>query len=219
MAFGKLGLVANPTWSGTPGRPQAVRIIDPGPGQVQLPVDHGMPGAAGIHQADGDLGVLDPPSSAGVLALHPNRGYPLLEIPGLIHHQDRLGVTDVLDQQGAHVVADRILVPHRPGQQVLHPIGAGIAGMLSDRPAVLTRQVRKQPTHERPGPPPQLHPSKPTRNPAHHLVDQLLPPGRFHGYAVACGHRLICCRHNTGSSMVAALVCWPRLTAGGGPSG
>jgi len=173
-----------------------------------------MSGAAGIHQVDGDLGVLDPPSGAGVLALHPNGRRSLLEVSGLVDHQDRLGVAEVLDYQGAHVVADRVVVPHSPGQQVLHPVGVGVAGVLGDRPAVLAGQVRKQPAHEGPGPPPQLYPSEPARDPAQHLVEQLLPPGRFHGYAVACGHRLIFgCPHNTGSSTVAALVCSPCLTA------
>ena len=91
--------------------------------------------------------------------------------------------------------------------------------MLSDRPAVLAGQVRKQPAHERPGAPPQLYPSKPTSDPAHHLVEQLLPAGRFGGYAVAWGHRLIFgCPHNTRSSTVAFLVCSPRLTAVRRPS-
>jgi hypothetical protein len=39
------------------------------------------------------LGVLDPPGRAGVLALHPDRGLALLEVPGLVYHQDRIGVT------------------------------------------------------------------------------------------------------------------------------
>jgi hypothetical protein len=96
------------------------------------------------------------------------------------------------------------LVPQRPAQQVLHPIRAGIAGVLGDRPAVLAWQVGQQATHERPGPPPQIHPAKPTRDPTQQLVQQLLPPGGIYVYAVACGHRLIFgCPHNTGSSTVA----------------
>jgi hypothetical protein len=44
--------------------------------QAQLPVDQGVPGAAGIHQVDRDLGVLDPPGSVGLLALHPQPSPP-----------------------------------------------------------------------------------------------------------------------------------------------
>jgi hypothetical protein len=93
--------------------------------------------AAGIHQVDRDLGVLDAPGGAGVLALDPNRRRPLLEVPGLVHHQDRLGVAEVLHEVVAHVIAHRVVVPHRPGEQVLHPVGVGVAGVLGERPAVL----------------------------------------------------------------------------------
>jgi hypothetical protein len=193
---------------GDAGHPQAVGSIDPALGQVQLPVDQGMPCPAGVHQVDRDLGVLDPPSGAGVLALDPNGRRPLLEIAGLVHHQHRLGVAEVLDHIGAHVVADRVVVPDRPGQQVLHPVGVGVAGVLGDRPAVLARQIGQQPQHECPGMPAWLYPAKPARDPAQQLLQPCPPPGR--GYAVACGHRLIFgCRHNTRSSAVAALVCSP----------
>jgi len=114
----------------------------------------------------------------------------------------------VLDHIGAHVIADRVLIPHGTSEQVLHPIRAGVAGVLGDRPAVLARQRRQQPQHERPGPPSWLHPAEPARDPAQQLVQPCLPSSRIYVYAVACGHRLISgCRHNTRSSTVAALVC------------
>jgi len=170
-----------------------------------------VPDAAGVHQVDGDLGVLDPAGGAGVLALHPNGRRPLLEIPGLVHHQDRLGVAEVLHHIGAYVVADRVVVPHRPGEQVLHAVGAGVPGVLGDRPAVLARQIGQQPQHEGPGVPAWLHPAESARDPVQQHLQPCLPPGR--GYAVVCGHRLIFGPHTTGSSPVAALVCSPRLTA------
>jgi hypothetical protein len=132
----------------------------------------------------------------------------LLEIPSLVDDQHRLGIAQVLDHIGAHVVADRVLIPHRPSEQVLHPIRADVAGVLSDRPAVLAWQIRQQPTYERPGPPAWLHPAEPPRDPAQQLLQPCLPAGRIYLYAVACGHRLISgCPHNTRSSTVAALVC------------
>jgi site-specific DNA recombinase len=59
---------------GDPGRRAAVPVIGPGLRQVQLAVNEGMPARAGISEVDGDLGVLDPPGGAGVLALHARRG-------------------------------------------------------------------------------------------------------------------------------------------------
>jgi hypothetical protein len=71
--------------------------------------------------------------------------------------------------------------------------------MLGERPAVLSGQVGQQATDEGLGPPPQLHSREPTCDPAHQLVEQLLPAGWVDVYAVACGHRLIFgCPHNTG---------------------
>jgi hypothetical protein len=193
-----------------PSGAAAVGISRPGPGQVQLPVDHAVPSLAGVHQQDRDLGVLHAARGAGVLALHPHRGGALLQVPGLVHHQHRLRVTQVLDQVVADLVTDAVFVPHRPAQQVLHPIGAGVPGVLSQRPAVLAWQVGQQPHHERPSPPAWLHPPEPARDPAQQLLQARLPPGRLYLYAVAHGHRLISgCPHTTGSSTAAALVRWP----------
>ena len=89
-----------------------------------------MPGIAGVDQVDRDLGVLDSAGATGVLTLHPNRQGALLQISRLIDHQHGLWVAEVLDEVGAQVVADAVVVPHRPGQQVLHPVRAGVAGVL-----------------------------------------------------------------------------------------
>jgi hypothetical protein len=207
---GRLG--RKPDLGGDAGRLAAVGFVDPAPGDVQVPVDQGVPGIGGVSQVDRDLGVLDPASGAGVLALHPNRPGALLEIPRLVDHQHGLRVAQVLDHPGAEVVADAVVVPHRPGQQVLHPVGSGVAGVLGDRPAVLARQVRQQAQHKGPSPLSWLHPRKPARDPAQQPIKPCPPSGRVDVYAVACGHRLIFgCPHNTGSSTVAALVRSPNL--------
>jgi hypothetical protein len=192
------GLGRKPDLVGDTGGLQARRVVQPALGQVQLPVDHRVPRIGGVHQVHGDLGILDPAGGAGVLALDPDGGGALLEVTGLVDDQHRLVLAQVFGDIVADVIADRVVVPHRSGEQVLHPVRAGVAGVLGDRPAVLAGQVRKQPTHERPGPLPQIHPSEPTRNPIHQLVERLLPAGRIDVYAVACGHRLISgCPHNT----------------------
>jgi hypothetical protein len=132
----------------------------------------------------------------------------LLEVPGLVDDQHRARVSQVLQQPVADVVADGILIPDRPGQQVLQAVGGGLAGVLGDRPAVLSGQVGQQPEDQRPGVPSRLHPAEPAGDPTQQLIQPRLPAGR--GYAVACGHRVIFgCPHTTGSSPVAALVCRP----------
>jgi hypothetical protein len=90
----------------------------------------------------------------------------LLEVAGLVDHQDRARASQVLDQVAADVVADGVVVPDRPGQQVLQAVRGGIPCVLGDRPAVLAGQVSQQPEHERPGMPSGLHPAKPASDPA-----------------------------------------------------
>jgi hypothetical protein len=132
----------------------------------------------------------------------------LLEVAGLVDYQHPGGVSQVLQQPVADVVADLVVVPHCAGQQVLQAVGAGLAGVLGDRPAVLAWQVGQQPEHQRPGMPSRLHPAEPAGDPAQQLLQSRLPAGR--GYAVASGHRVsFGCPHTTGSSPVAALVCRP----------
>jgi hypothetical protein len=137
---GRLG--RKPHLIGDTGSLAAVRVTGPTPGDIQLPVDHAVPSRAGIHKQDRDLRALHAARGAGVLALHPHGLGALLPIAGLVHHQHPVRVAQVLDQVGADVVTHPVVVPHRPGQQVLHPIRGGIPGVLGQRPAVLTGQIR-----------------------------------------------------------------------------
>jgi hypothetical protein len=43
----------------------------------------------------------------------------------------------VVDQIIPDVVADRVVVPDRSGQQVLQAVGGGVPGVLGECPAVL----------------------------------------------------------------------------------
>jgi hypothetical protein len=56
----------------------------------------------------------------------------------------RLGVAQVLDHIGVQIIPDPVVVPHRPTQQVLHPVRAGVPGVFRECPAVLARQVGQQ---------------------------------------------------------------------------
>ncbi len=143
----------------------------------------------GIGQVDRDLGVLDPPGGAGVLALHAHRAVALLQVTGLVEHQHRVEVAQGSDDVVTQIVADTVGVPARPRQQILHAVRIGLAGVLSDRPAVLPRQVGQQPQHEPPDPPPGLDPGEPSSHPAQQPVGLNVPA--VWSYAVARGHRLI----------------------------
>jgi hypothetical protein len=62
---------------------------------------------------------------------------PLLHHPGLIHHQDRLRVAQVLDHVRPQVVADRLGIPVGAPQQMLQGVGRPIPDRLGQLPAVL----------------------------------------------------------------------------------
>ena len=78
---GQGGLGREPHLVGDTRRLRAVGITGPGSGQVQLPVDHGVPSATGIHQQDRDLGIVDAARGAGVLTLHPTVVVPFFRSP------------------------------------------------------------------------------------------------------------------------------------------
>jgi hypothetical protein len=85
------------------------------------------------------------------------------------------------------IVADCVGVPLRPGQQMLQPVGSGIATVLGDRPAILAIQPRDQPEHQLAGMAQWLRPSETRRDPAGHHRELRLPPVSV--YAMSCGDR------------------------------
>ena len=98
----------------------------------------------GVGEEDADLGVLDPPGGAGVLPRHAGRLGALLEEPGLVEDQDRLGVAEALDDVTPEVVADRVGVPFGPAYEVLDAVGVGVADRLGELPGVLALDGAEQ---------------------------------------------------------------------------
>lgn len=166
------------------------RVLDPAARQVEGPVDEGVASVGDQSGKHPDLGVLGPPGGAGVLALHADRSGALLQIAGLVDHQHRPlpGGDELLDSEGPKVVPDAIGIPDSPGQQMLKAIRCPMTGVLSDRPAVLAFQVRRQTNDQIAGVTQCLDPSEPGRNPAHEPPEQRGPAHRVH-YAHRRGHR------------------------------
>ena len=187
IAVASAGLVANPMLAGR--RP---RRTGPGPRSRTSagtgPVDQRVPAPGGVGQEHRDLGVLDPPRSAGVLALHPDRVHALLHVAGLVDHQHRVRVAEGVDDIAAQIVADRVGVPLRAGtaDAAARP-GSGIAAMLGDRPAVLAIQPGQHPQHQPGGMPQRLVAGEPRRDPVDHRAERRPPPVRI--YPMSRGHR------------------------------
>ena len=134
-----------PLVAGDSGGIAAIGVLGPRLGQIQGAVDQGVPAWGGVGQIHRDLGVLDAPGGAGVLALHPDRMHALLHVSGFIEDQYRVRVAEGVDDVVTQIVADRFGVPFRPRQQMLQPVGGGIAAVLGDRPAILAVQARDHP--------------------------------------------------------------------------
>jgi hypothetical protein len=137
-----------------------------------------VPAGGGIDEVDPDLRVLDPARGPGVLALHPYRVDALLQIAGVIDHQHRAQVTEMIHHVCPQAGTHRVGVPHRPSQQVLLAVRGRLTGVLGDRPAVHPRQPGQQPQQEQPSPPTRLNPDEPRRDPPHQLVETTPPPIR-----------------------------------------
>ena len=165
----------------------AIGIFGPRLGQVHSTVDEGVSAWGGVGQIHRDLGVLDTPRGAGVLALHPDRMQPLLHIPCLIEDQYRAGVAEGVDDVVAQIVTNPVGVPFRPRQQMLQPVGGGVAAVLSDRPAILAVQARDHPCHQLGGMPQGFVAAESRRDPIDHRRELRPPPIRV--YAMSRGDR------------------------------
>ncbi len=141
MSPARAGLVVNSTSAGTPAAAQRAGSLVQDLDRVELAVDHGVADGRGVGQMHRDLGVLDSPGAAGVLALHPHRGGALLQVPGLIDYQHPVAVAEVGDHELTQIITDPVGVPAPSAQQVLEPVGTVMVDVLGQGPAVLARQT------------------------------------------------------------------------------
>ena len=132
------------------GRRQAGRIVGPGLGQVQRPVDEGVTVPGHVGGEDPDLAVGDLARRARVLPRDAARGVALLEEAGLVEHQHRPRVGQRLERVVAHQVAQRVRLPAAAAEDGLLPPRAGIARRLGPHPARLAPLRPEQPIQELP---------------------------------------------------------------------
>jgi len=104
------------------------------------------------------MAVRDPPRRAAVLPPHLGRFAAFLEETGLVDHQHRRRIAELLHHVGPQVVAHRIRVPPRPGQQALHPGRCRLPRPLGQLPAVLALDRLEQPFNIGPHPTTRLRP-------------------------------------------------------------
>jgi hypothetical protein len=187
IVVASVGLVANPTPSGTPARRQRSASSVQEHGRYKARSINAVPAPGGVGQIHRDLGVLNPPGGAGVLPLHPDRVLALLQIARLINHEDRIRLGERVDNVAAQVITHRLGVPARSSKQMLQPVRSQVTAMLGDRPAVLALQPAQHPEHQPARVSQRLVAREPRRDPIDHLAVRHPPPARI--YAVCRGHR------------------------------
>lgn len=100
--------------------------------------------ARNVGGEDADLAVCDLARRTGVLPRHAARRLALLEKTGLVDHQDRIVIRQMLDDIVAHHVAQGIDNPIPATQDRLLPPSTGIAGRLRTHPTVVATLVSEQ---------------------------------------------------------------------------
>jgi len=123
---------------------QAIWIVGPFLRKIQRAVDESMTVARNAGREDADLAVRDLARRTGVLTRHAARRFALFEKAGLIDHEDRVIVRQMLDDIIADDIAQGIRIPIPVTQDRLLPPWARIACGLSAHPTGLALLISKQ---------------------------------------------------------------------------
>src|SRR5664279_3926988 len=97
-----------------------------------------------IGSEDADLAVRNLACRTSVLPRHSARRFALLEKAGLVDHQHRIVIGQMLDNIVAYDIAQSIRVPIPTTKDRLLPPWAGIAGRLRAHPTCLALLVSEQ---------------------------------------------------------------------------
>jgi hypothetical protein len=136
------------------GGGQAGRIVGPGLGQIQCPINEGVAVPGHVGGEDPDLAVGDLAGRTRVLARHATGSLALLEKAGLVQDQHSILVGQRLQRIVAHKITQRIRLPATAAEDGLLPPGAGIACRLRPHPPRLAplrpeQAVQEQPCRDR----------------------------------------------------------------------
>ena len=100
--------------------------------------------ARNVGSKDPDLAVRDLARGARVLPPHTARGLALLEKAGLVDHEDRVIIRQMLDDIIADNIAQSVSIPVTATQNRLLPPGTRIPGCLCAHPTGLALLIAKQ---------------------------------------------------------------------------
>src|SRR5674476_1384566 len=132
------------------GSVQAIWIVGPFLRKIQRAVDERMTVARNVGREDADLAVRDLACGTSVLPRHSARRLALLENAGLVDHEDRIVIRQMLDDIIADDIAQSIGIPITATQDRLLPPRARIASCLRPHPTGLRCSSPSRPSRNKP---------------------------------------------------------------------
>src|SRR6195256_855700 len=123
---------------------QAIRIVGPFLRKIQRTIDEPMTVARHVGSKDADLAVRDLARGTRVLPCHAARRLALLQKAGLVDHEDRFVIRQMLDYIIPHDIAQAISIPIPATQDRLLPPRARIASRLRAHPTGFALFISEQ---------------------------------------------------------------------------
>src|SRR3981189_1570155 len=123
---------------------QAIWIVGPFLRKIQRTIDERMTGARNVGREDADLAVRDLARGASVLSRHSARRLALLEKAGLVDHEHRIVIRQMLDDIIADDIAQAISIPIPATEDRLLPPRARIASCLRAHPTSFALLISEQ---------------------------------------------------------------------------
>ena len=192
---GQLGLGLEHHVSGDLGPLAPPAVPAPGLRQVEPEIKQRVPAGGDIRAVHHGLAVLHLAGDPRVLAGRPHRHLPLLQLRGLIDHQHRARIAQVIYDQPLQGLQRRLPVPGVLGQQRLQTPRRGMPRLLGElpaRPAVPRLGQRRPEVSERGQPRPGLGEHR-REQPAQVVMQFPQPAAIF--YDGRSGHLLILSSH------------------------
>src|SRR4030081_1306864 len=123
---------------------QAIWIVGPFLRKIQRTIDERMTVARNVGSEDSDLAVRDLAGGTSILPRHSARRLALLDKAGLVDHEDRIVILQMLDDIIAYDIAQGISIPIHATQDRLLTPWAGIASRLRAHPTGLALLISEQ---------------------------------------------------------------------------
>ena len=123
---------------------QAIRIVSPFLRKIQRAIDECMTVARNVGSEDTDLAVRDLACGTSVLPRHSARRLALLEKAGLVDHQDRVVIRQMLDDIVADDIAQAVSIPIPATEDRLLPPRASVASRFRSHPASFALLIPEQ---------------------------------------------------------------------------